>query len=393
SYTKSRAENSTYDHDPLVNEYSNLDPKLSNVSGSAYSTERAGIGYNLRREELSLTAEVSYQIASLRNDQSFPSLKTMEKRFYNVLPTVTMKYEFSRQRKLMVLYRTSTNPPSISQLQDVIDNTNPILLRAGNPTLRQAYVHMLSGQYLAMDIERRSSFFLILTASCTHDYVGNSSWIADKDTLLPSGTRLNKGTRLTVPANLDGQWIMRPGLAFGFPVDAIKSHLSLNTSFAYTRKPGLVNGTMNVSNMYTLTQGLGLGSNIGEGVDFTMFYMANYNIFKNTLQPELDNKYFFHTASLKFDWIFWEGVAFRTTVTNTVNDGLSAGLNRNYTLCNVSLGKKLFQNNRGEIQLCVTDILNQNKSINRAVTEAYVEDMQNRVLGRYVVLMFTYTIR
>lgn len=393
SYTKSGAENYTYNYDPLVNEYSRLDPKLSNISENTYSTERAGIGYTFRWGELSLTTEVSYQIANLWNDQSFPLSKTIEKRFYNVLPTATVKYEFSRQRKLMVLYRTSTNPPSIGQLQDVIDNANPVLLRAGNPDLRQAYVQTLFGQYLAMDIEKRSSFFLILTASYTHNFVGNSSLIAGKDTILPTGIKLKRGTQLTVPANLDGNWMVRPVLAFGLPLDAIKSILGLHTSFGYTRTPGLMNGTLSASNVYALTQGFTLSSNFSEGIDLRLSYTANYNIAKHTLQPELDNKHFFHTASLKFDWIFWEGLTLRSMVANSLHSGLSSGLNRNYVLCNLSLGKKLLRNNRGEIQLSITDLLNQNKSINRTVTEAYVEDMQNQVLGRYAMLIFTYTIR
>jgi hypothetical protein len=41
----------------------------------------------------------------------------------------------------------------------------------------------------------------------------------------------------------------------------------------------------------------------------------------------------------------------------------------------------------------VTDVLEQNKSINHNVTDTYIEDTQNRILGRYVLLMFTYTLR
>jgi hypothetical protein len=59
----------------------------------------------------------------------------------------------------------------------------------------------------------------------------------------------------------------------------------------------------------------------------------------------------------------------------------------------MSLGKKLFSKQQGELTVSVVDLLNQNKSVNRTVTGTYVEDTQNNVLGRYFMLTFTYTVR
>jgi hypothetical protein len=60
---------------------------------------------------------------------------------------------------------------------------------------------------------------------------------------------------------------------------------------------------------------------------------------------------------------------------------------------NVSLGKKLFTNQRGELLLTVYDLLDQNKSVKRNVTETYIEDVTTRVLSRYIMLTFTYNLR
>lgn len=55
--------------------------------------------------------------------------------------------------------------------------------------------------------------------------------------------------------------------------------------------------------------------------------------------------------------------------------------------------KKLFKNERGEITLSVFDLLNQNRRINRNITDIYVEDVETNVLQRYVMLKFTYNFR
>ena len=49
--------------------------------------------------------------------------------------------------------------------------------------------------------------------------------------------------------------------------------------------------------------------------------------------------------------------------------------------------------NGGELKLIVADILNQNTSVSRTVNAFYVEDNVTNVLGRYIMLNFTYTLR
>jgi hypothetical protein len=78
---------------------------------------------------------------------------------------------------------------------------------------------------------------------------------------------------------------------------------------------------------------------------------------------------------------------------NVLYSGLTGGYDKNTLLWTMSLGKKLFSKQQGELTVSVVDLLNQNKSVNRTVTGTYVEDTQNNVLGRYFMLTFTYTVR
>lgn len=393
SVTKSSAENNTFNYDTATGGYSKLNQRLSNTSENTYTAQRAGIGYRTRVEGLNLMTEISYQIGGLRNDQSFPFSKTIERKFFNLLPSMMLNYDMGGHTNLRVFYRTSTNPPSIGQLQDVIDNSNPVLLSTGNPNLKQAYSHSLVTRYSVTDIEQAQNYFFLLSLGFTQDYIGTSTMIAEQDTVLSSGTRLNKGTQLTTPVNLAGHWNARAFYTFSRPIDFLKSNLNLNTGLSYTRTPGLINSIQNNSRTIGISQGFVLGSNVSENVDFTVSYSATYNIVRNTLQPELQNNYFYHTAGLKFNWIFWEGLVFRSDVGNTLYTGLTGGYNQSYVLCNLGLGKKLLENDRGELRLSVTDLLNQNRNVNRTVTETYVEDTRNQVLGRFIMLTFTYTLR
>ncbi len=91
-----------------------------------------------------------------------------------------------------------------------------------------------------------------------------------------------------------------------------------------------------------------------------------------------------------------DGTSAAVTIQFVVADnvpGLSEGFDQNYWLWNIAIGKKLFKNERGELALAVNDVLKQNRSISRNVTETYIEDTWTNALQRFVMLSFTYNIR
>jgi len=232
-----------------------------------------------------------------------------------------------------------------------------------------------------------------VSVQSTNSYIANSTITAARDTVLQGGVLMQQGTQLVVPVNLNGSWTTNTFLTYSLPVTFFRSILNLSSGFSYSHTPGLVNYYENFANTSTVTAGSVLSSNISEDVDFTLSYTGNYNIARNTLDQSLNSNYYSHVASLKLNLIFWQGVVFRNEVSNTFTNGLSAGYDQNIVLWNISLGKKFFKDDRGELRLTATDILNQNKSINRTVTDTYIQDTQNSVLGQYVILMFTYTVR
>jgi hypothetical protein len=59
----------------------------------------------------------------------------------------------------------------------------------------------------------------------------------------------------------------------------------------------------------------------------------------------------------------------------------------------MSVGKKLLKDQKWDVRLSVFDLLKQNRSITRTVTEAYVEDVQSRVLRQYFMLTLSYKLK
>ena len=393
SYSDNASDRMTNSWDILRESYSLFENDLSSELTNGYLTNRVGLGYRFRGENYNLLAELSYEQADLSSMQSIPYETDLDHSFRNIIPMLNFTYNFSRAESLRLMYRTFTNAPSVSQLQDVVDNTNPLLLSSGNPDLGQSFSHFFTARYNRVNLEKSRNFFAFVFGNVTNDFIGNATFIAQTDTILENGYSLPRGAQYTQPVNMSGMANVRTSLTYGFPLRFIKSNVNLIGGAAYSRNPGLINDQKNLTNSYQFTGGMTLSSNISENVDFTVSYNLNYNIAENSLRPALDSEYYYHVTGLRFNWIFLDGWVLRNDVNNLYYSGLGDGFNENYWLWNVNFGKKLLENHRGEITLGVYDLLNQNQSVSRNITNTYIEDARSNVLNRFFMLTFTYNIR
>ena len=82
-----------------------------------------------------------------------------------------------------------------------------------------------------------------------------------------------------------------------------------------------------------------------------------------------------------------------TGATETQYTGLSQAYNQSVFLWTGSIGYKFLKQQSLLISVSAFDILNQNKSITRTITDTYIQDSQTEVLKRYFMLNIQYNIR
>lgn len=396
NYSISRTYGSTdkksYDLDPANGLYDLFVPALSNEIESGYLTHRAGVGLQYRVTNFDLNATVGFQSASLSADRTFPASASTDRTFANVVPSVTMFFGPTRRNSIQILYRAATSPPSITQLENTVNNSNPLFLSAGNPDLQQYYTHTLTARYVTTNLQTMESFFAVISGSITNDYIGNALLLAARDTVLEGGIVLKQGSQFSRPENLGTQQSLRGLLTYGFPIKAIQTNFNVNAGLTYNGTPSILNNTKNTGNTYALSTGVSFVSNISTEFDFAVSYNASFNRLRNSIQYDNDNDYFSHNANFRFNWTFWEGCTIRTDVRNQLYTRSQAGYRQEYTLLNVTLGKKFFSDNRAELSIQGYDLLNQNTNVNQTVTDTYIEEQQTKNLNRYFLLTFSYRL-
>ena len=380
-------------NDDIVNPDRALDTALSNSFESKYLRQEVELGYQYQLEKMKIQAELEYQNANLKNDQLFPAAGTIDRTFESFMPTLRFDYTISSTTNFELDYDTDVDAPSVDQLQNVIDNSNPLQLKTGNPTLDQSYSNRIRLRFRSNNPENDRSWFVFAQYRLVKDAVSNSTFTAEEATELPGGIILEKGSQLFRPVNLDGFKDFRSWVSYGIPLDFVKSNFNINGGFSSTKRPGQVNNQLSFNNSARISTGISLSSNISDQIDFNISTRFSYNDVENTLNSSLDNNYFNQRSRLNLSWIIWEGFVYRFDVNHQLNSGLSEGYDANVVLMNMSVGKKVFGNQRGEISLNVYDLLGQNRSVYRDVTDAYVQDGQNNVMQRYFMLSFSYNIR
>jgi len=367
-----------------------LDTTLSSKFNNLTTTDNAGMSYRYQDMKWQGGFGFAYQTIRLNNEQEFPFVNKTDKPFEAILPNANIRYNLTKGKSLRLIYRTSANAPSISQLQEVVNNSNPLQLSTGNAALRQDFQQNLFVRYLGVNQETFSALFFLIAGSTTNNYMTTSTIIAPGDTVLPGNIFIPASSRITRPVNMSGYYSLRSFGTYSVPVK--KLNVSFNWSGNYVVTPSLINDQINKVENPALGAGISVTSNISENLDFTVSTNSSANWSINQLQQEFNTRFFNQSSRFRIQWITWQGLVLATDVNHQVNTGLSSGFNQNFVLWNASVGKKVL-NKMGDLRIIMFDLLNQNRSINRSVTDTYIEDRQTNILNRYFMLQFTYTIR
>ena len=391
SYTDSENDKKTYDRSAVTDLYDQLDESLSNEYQSGYLTQAGNVGLRYRAGKLSAMLGVDAQWANLKGDLVYPQPDGLSHKYFSVLPSFTLRYSLDRTNSFQLRYRSRSSSPSVTDLQNVIDNSNPLFLSAGNPNLDQQVSHTANLRYLRTT-KSGHTFIAMVGATIQQDYVADSTFVAREDIALSPTVTLNKGSQFTRPVNLDGYYSLQSMVTYGFPVDFLRSNINFSLSANYANVSTIFDGVESRTRELNLIPKLIIGSNISKNLDFTASYSAGINKMFSSLDTAAESDYVTHTAAAKLGWTFFLGLTFRSTFNYIGYTGLDTGT-EDYFLWNLSLGKKFLKNNAAEIRIEAFDVLKQNQAFTHRTGSNYYDYVNSNVLQPYAMISFVYTIR
>jgi hypothetical protein len=391
----STSDRKTFDIDSVTQKQV-VNAASTNYFENDYTSHRAGLNFRVQQRKYNYQLGIGEQFNTLssRSVRALTAKDTTVKQTYvNLYPTANFNYNFTRNKALRFRYSGRTSQPTVSQLQDVPDYSNPLQVKTGNPNLKQEFANSFNLNYNTFDMISFRYFSANLTYAQTSNKIVNSTDDLPKSLVLPSDSS-TRGKQLIVPVNLNGAFSTSGFFTMGLPFKNPKlkgSTFNSTTMASYNRDVSMLYKRVNYSRSMSITQTEGISYTYKEKLDVSLRASLSYNMTRyDSMLARQNNDYWSQTYSADMTFNLPKDFVFETDFDYYLTTGQSAGYNKNIPLLNASLSKLMFKNKAGQLKLEVHDIFNQNQSLTRNIVTGGYQDVRTNVIKRYLMLSFTY---
>ncbi|KIO78969.1 hypothetical protein TH53_00305 [Pedobacter lusitanus] len=372
-------------YDRLVNNkdeaghYDNQDVDLSDIftSRRLQYTAKLSLAGNYKR--FLYTLGVGWQQNNIRGNSSMKGYQ-INGHYYDLLPDAYMELKTSKTDKLIVKYNSTATAPTISNLQPLTDNSDPLYTRKGNSHLKQNKSQQLLISFNHFNITKGDNLY------------GRFSFVRlDRDIADSVTTDLNSGKQLIIPVNVKGNYQASFAAGKSIRVDANGSSLSVGVNLTYTRNTLFNNGLANENKIFSLIPDFNFNYYLGSDICLTAKGSAAWNVRHFTGTSGLSEKNWFLMYSLEGTILLPYKFTLEPALDAFSTLGMASGFNNNIILLNAAVNRPIGKH--FSLQAEAKDLLNKNQSINRITGNGYIEDRRNNMLGKYYLFSLIYKFR
>ena len=369
-----------YDKNSATGMYDALNTRLTNEYSSEYTYAGGGMNYRYNQKKYNFSTGFSLQDAMLNGENTSAHTK-INHDFKDILPSALFVYNFSQTQNFRFQYRTSTNQPSLTQLQPVLDQSNINNQTIGNPDLKRSYTNNLNISYFSSKILAQRNFFALLNAQFTNNSIVNY------DSVLPSRVILSK------PVNVNGAYRVNATANYGFGIKQIYSRFNFGLNGGVNNNISYSNGLLNTTLIKSVGPSFTYTFSMDEVVDINLSARHSYSNTNNALNPALNTNYLTRTYSADLTNYLPFEIVLNQSMNYTINEGRAAGYNTAVPIWNASLSKFFMKNKRAELKISAFDILNKNVGVSRNVSQNQIVDQSYNVINQYFLVGFTYSLQ
>ncbi|GDX42509.1 hypothetical protein LBMAG22_10380 [Bacteroidota bacterium] len=380
----SRSEKETFNYNAGNGKYDNPNLLQTNRFKNLFEAHRAGLNFRVQEKKYNYQLGVGLQQSLLENHtyQAATGKDSLIKQnFTNLFPTANFNFTPSRSKNLRFSYNGRTNQPTVTQLQNVPDVTDTLNVRIGNPNLKQEFTHSVNLGYNTFNL-------------ATFRFVAANVNISTTSNRIVNSITTRGPVQTTTYANVNGYLRGFSYFTLGLPFKNPKlkgSNVSITNTMLYLRDISLINTRENITQTFTVTQGLGININ-KDKFDIGLRANLGYNKLAYSINTQLNEDYWTQTYNADLTYKLPGNFIVSTNFDYLINTGRAAGFNQSIPLLGASISKLMFKNKNGELKLSANDLLNQNQSITRTAGDNYLQDTRSMVLRRYFLVSFLFNL-
>lgn len=300
--------------------------------------------------------------------------------FTGFTPQVQVGYKIKAQTGFSFSYRGNTVQPSITQLQPLRNNSDPLSIYIGNPDLKVGFNHSLNVSF---------NDFKVLKGR----YVFGSFYISFlKDAITNMSTVDSFGKTTYSPVNVNGNNNWNFWSVWNSGQGDKKLIHEIQPQGNGGRGVNFLNGKQNINTYANFTLTYRLRYSVTDKYNFSAGPMIRRNLSKSSLRPGANNNYWSYGGRVD-GYVMLPG---KFELSSDVDANLQQrtdafSRNTRIIVWNAELSRKFTKDKSFKIALVAHDILNQNIGFNRTINSNFINEERYDRLSRYFLLRASWT--
>ena len=365
------------------------DDKLSRFSEYRNYNHTAEIMLRVVRKAYNLN--IGFQVMPQRSHftQDYQGVHTDTVRTVtNIAPTADFRWKISNVSQLRFNYRANSSQPSMSDLLDITDNSDPLNVRKGNPGLKPSFTQNFRLFYNNYIQNHQRSIMANVSFSTTRNSISN---MVTYDAA--------SGGRTTRPENINGNWNAFGMFMFNTAIDSAGFfNVNTFTTLSYNNSVGYVSVGRNTDSQKSTTKSTTVGERLAASyrnswMEFELNGSLEYMHARSELQSNnnLDTWTFSYGGSLQLTapW----GTQLSTSMNMNSRRGYNdASMNTNELIWNAQVSQSFLRGNALTLSLQFYDILHRQSTFSRTVDAMRRSDTEYNAITNYAMLHVIYRL-
>ncbi len=360
-----------------------LNDELSSFYNRDYTEQSGGMNLKYSGDYLNASLGISLQNSRLKGN-IVDEMIQIKNHWNYLLPSLNLNYDIDGKSSIRLNYRSRINEPSLSQLQPIQDNSDPLNIQIGNPDLVPEYVQTATIRYKMFDQFSFTSLFNTFRATLRNNNIIDSTFI---DRFL---------VRTRTPINADYSLNLSNGTYYSRPINPLKTKIRLSSRINYNRSQVYVSGKnqvlVNDQDRWTYSLGLRIENKDKDHFDLSIGTLLSYNDTRYSISFNQNQSFNQQTHYADLIIYFPKNFLFETNYSINLYSQETFGDNQQIATWNAAISKSFFADQRLTVDLKVFDILNQNQGFTRISNSELIQETSTNALEQYFMLSAIYKI-
>ncbi|MEO7307757.1 MAG: TonB-dependent receptor [Ferruginibacter sp.] len=372
----------TYEKD-LNQKYTQRIDSLSNSYLFKQVNNKPGVSFRVVKKKYNYSFGTSVSFNSFKQDNR--TTHTLRKyNFTNFFPSASFYKKLNGYSGIRANYNGSSNAPTLDQLQPIIDNSDQINQRVGNPDLDQSFRHSINFNYNSYNVLKERGMWAGIWGALTQNAFVNETTIYNGGRTVYRTVNADGNYNFGLYSDYNFKW-KKPNIRISFGPNA---NVSRSVSYVKTEPSFITQRAVNTNTSYGFN--FRISKQKEKKYDISLNPAISWVNAKNSINSGASAKYWQLNLRTDVEITFLKKFRFETDLNFNAKKAEPRFPTKNkYTLWNASLKRYIYKELL-EASFSVNDILNENRGYDRTFNDYRYTETYYTTLKRFWMVTLTW---